>query len=384
MVLFLIFVYVALSIIPVPFVDASEIKAASLPSFLSYVSIYSGGAISHFTIMATGVTSYIFSTMLIQILIFLNSKLYQFSKTPYGNKKVKTYITCLSLGLSFIFSIFITKTMNSTFKILLNSSWGTYIIIAAFHCMGTFIVIKIANEITREGHYEGITVLLVVNILQQLPSSAELIQQKTLTGEITLRHLTFFLIAAGILILFFLWVCTGEYKIPIQSTMEDKKLSFPIRLDSAGTTSIIFAESLIQLLYYFAQKSGNALIQELSKPFSIYGVLITSLFLFCFVFFYSFVFFNVSEISENMKISEQRFIYQPTNICTSNYLRLCLRHVNLFAALMFSLSYAIFEIICIRCAIPYISYIVVFLMVSSSISIGSQFRCRTKFFMKSI
>ncbi|WP_286077870.1 preprotein translocase subunit SecY [Thomasclavelia cocleata] len=309
----MLFLFRVLSFIPVPFVNREVLKTISSSGILNYASTFTGGALSNFTIMATGISAYISASIIIQLLTYAIQALHDVQKSPGGDKIIKRYTVIVGVIMAFVISIGTTITMQNIYGILTNPVWYVYLLIATIHSIGTGLAVWIGETITQKGFGNGVSLLIFINIISSIPS----LLNNTLKDISAGRLIWYY----GLLVLFLLVVVlisiviseSSARKIPIQyskasargaTSFGQSQNYFPIKVNLTGVMPIIFASTIMQIVSMASQYAPEKIASFLTKYLS-YGsimyAIIMSVLIFMFSYFYSALIFDPKEISDNIQ-----------------------------------------------------------------------------------
>ena len=219
------------SVIPVPFIDMDALAklmvqngAASGDSALAYLNTLSGGAFSNATIFAMGVTPYINSSIIMQLLTVAIPPLERMSKEgEAGRKKIATITRYVTVGLGLIQGFAYWWYLKASGVTTYNDGFGVWysaiIIILAFTA-GTAIMMWFGEQINEKGIGNGISILLFAGIVARFPYTIHVLGDY---WNYALNGQTQYFILVPLWIIIFLvvvWVITfmqdSERRIPIQ------------------------------------------------------------------------------------------------------------------------------------------------------------------------
>ena len=339
---FILLLYRIGTVIPVPFVDATQFSANFGNTFLAYMDILSGGSLSQATLFALGISPYITASIIIQLLAVAFPKLGDKIKEDKTlNEKLTRYFTvglALISGLGYYFMLK-NYGMIATNITAMNSpavNWLVGIVIVACYCAGASIVMWLGEKINENGIGNGISIILFANIVSQIPSIiiklGQLIGyafQGTATGWsqfwLAVLSIGFALgvVAVSVLLTVFVVFVTGsERRIPIQYAKRvvgrkmygGQNTTLPIKLNMTGVMPVIFASSIMSLLptilsfagvttrasYDQCENFGERLQLFLSSDRWFYPLCLFVLII-LFTYFYTSISFNTVEIANNLK-----------------------------------------------------------------------------------
>ena len=179
-------IYHLLTFVTIPGVDSKELLSLQNNSSLTMLSMFSGGSFDNFSIMSMGVTAYITSQIIIQLLqADVVPKLTQWSKEgETGRRKLDQTIRTLTVILGFIQALGIALGINqlTNGQFVIGSSWRNYFVIALLMTSGTFIAMWLADQITEKGLGNGISVIIATGIIAKFPSMTVQVIQNLNSG----------------------------------------------------------------------------------------------------------------------------------------------------------------------------------------------------------
>ncbi|MFI3174638.1 MAG: preprotein translocase subunit SecY [Bacillota bacterium] len=325
-------------------------RAASTGTGTLY-SMITGGANSTWSIFALGIGPYITASIIMQLLNIAIPKFEQLSKEgPEGRKVLQKYSRYLTAILAIIQSAGMVYTYQTMFLVHNAFIYGTAIVALV---TGSMFVMWLAEQITEKGIGNGSSMVIFINIVSVLPST---IVNAYYTAQGTgfagfAQNIAIVLILIAVLA-FIVCVNTGERRLPVQysTKMAGRKqlapggraTNMPIKVNSAGVISIIFAISLlqfpIQIGGFIPNKSEGFTkfleILDLNHPIGagLYIVLIIF-----FTYFYTSIVINPNEIAMNMKKSGGFIPGIRPGQPTSNYIARTVNRITLVGAISYAL-----------------------------------------------
>lgn len=278
-----------------------------------FFDLMSGGSFKSFTLFAIGITPYITASIIINLLQIAFPAFAELSKEgEEGRKKVVQYTrygtVVLALIQSFGFSmgIFRNAFVNG------GTAFEIFVAIMALTA-GTSFLMYLGEKITENGIGNGISLFIFAGIISRLPSDLVGVVANVKAGSIQIVNLVMFGVVAIVIIAGIVYIQQGTRKIPVQyaKRMVGRKMyggqstHIPLKVNQAGVIPIIFAMSLLMMpmtIGMMMPNSGyNQFIQTYFSHSSVlYNVLYAVLIVF-FTYFYTFVSFNVQDVSDQMK-----------------------------------------------------------------------------------
>ena len=353
--IFIIIVFRIGSVIPVPYIDVSALKAANesgtTNEFFSYLSILTGGGLEYGAIFAMSVTPYINSSIIIQLLCVAIPALERLSKEgEEGQKKLAqitryaTVILALIQGFAFFFYL-----KNSNYLSVSKTSstiFAGFVIILAFTA-GSALVMWLGEQIDEKGIGNGISMLLFAGILSRAPQAFNaLLAYWKLDRQIAVIVIVLLFL---VIIAFVVWMTAAERRIPIQYAKRvvgnkmygGQNTHIPIKVNMSGVMPIIFASSILMLptmILGFMRNTETSMYKFLSL-FSVQGLLYAVLYFLLiigFAYFYATIQFNPVEMSNNLRKNGGAIPGIRPGKPTSDFISKILSRITLMGALFLS------------------------------------------------
>lgn len=357
--LMIIIVFRIGSVIPVPFLDMSALATAMNGmnegnTMLAYLNTLSGGAFANATLFAMGVTPYINSSIIMQLLTVAIPPLERMAKEgEAGRRKIGTITRYVTVGLGLIQGFaywFYLHRSGVTVYTEGFSLWFSAIVIILVFTAGTALMMWLGEQINSNGIGNGISILLFAGIVAQLPYTLSMLGQFwKLAGEGSTQF--YFLVPLWIVIFVaIVWVITfmqdSERRIPIQyaKRVVGRKMyggqssHLPIKVALGGVLPIIFASSILSIpgtINLFAKvKDGfwGAFFNAFDTSGWLYNVLYFILII-MFAYFYTTIQYNPIEMANNLKSNNGTIPGIRPGAPTADYIRNILSRITLIGAL---------------------------------------------------
>lgn len=312
--LIMLLIYRAGSFIPVPFVDSSYLKQlVGENNLLGLLDVISGGAFGNYTIFAMGITPYINSSIIMQLLTVAIPKLEQLSKEgDEGQKKITQYTRYLTVALGFIQSAGITYGLAN--QAMTDRSFWAFFVVALTLTAGTAFLMWLGEQITEKGIGNGISMIIFASIVSKIPIAAiSLFNMAFVAKTVSPWSLPFILAFILALVTGVVFIDMGQRRIPVQYAKRvvgrkmygGQSTHIPIKVNSSGVLPIIFAVSILSLpqtIGFFFPNSGfyrfvEAYFHQRSAAYAI----IYALLIIFFTFFYTQISFNPIEVANNLR-----------------------------------------------------------------------------------
>ena len=259
------------SVIPVPFLDAVKLQAlmASVDasgSALSYINMLTGGAFSYATIFAMGITPYINSSIIMQLLSIAIPALERLNKSgEEGRKKIASITRFVTVGLGLAQgTAFFFYLHNSGITVYSNGASAVFAAIVIILCFtaGTAVVMWLGEQINEKGIGNGISIILFAGIVARLPVTVGQLWSFfsfALTNPTTQWPYFIFVPLFIVLFLFVIWVIVfmqdAERRIPVQyaKRVVGRKMyggqssHIPVKVAGSGVMPVIFASAILSI-----------------------------------------------------------------------------------------------------------------------------------------
>ena len=318
--------------------------AMDTTNVLAMMNLMGGGALQNFSLFALGVSPYITSSIIIQLLYMdVLPALNELSKQGQtGRKNIEMATRYITLVLGAVQAYGITVTMQNSDQITLSGSgFWDYAKIVIILIAGSMLVMWLADQITTKGIGNGVSMIIFIGIISSLPTQIYsainyFFEQELLTGDIGLIigggvKVLIYILAYLLIILFVAFVEKSVRKIPVQHSNKGGALNqkvnntsfLPIKINSAGVIPVIFASSLMMapaVIVSFAMEKTNPTIDNILKIFTNsemvempwfngeswympWGLIIYIILTFAFSFFYSNLTINPERLAEDFQKS---------------------------------------------------------------------------------
>lgn len=377
--LLIIIVFRIGSVIPVPFLDTNvlaevmkvtDVTDAGASNMVAYLNTLSGGAFSNATLFAMGITPYINSSIIIQLLCVAIPALERLSKEgEAGRRKIGTITryTTVALGLiqgtAYFFYLKNTMSESGQHITVYNEGFSMVfagIVIVLVFTAGTALMMWLGEQINKNGIGNGISILLFAGIVARMPATIrDLISIWGLgTGDGTTGSAQPGYFAAVIvwivMFLAIIWIITfmqdSERRIPIQyaKRVVGRKMyggqssHLPIKVALGGVLPIIFASSILSIPstinLFLNVKEGfwAAFFNAFNSTNWLYIVLYFILIL-MFAYFYTTIQYNPVEMANNLKQNNGTVPGIRPGAPTAAYIKNILSRITLIGALFLSI-----------------------------------------------
>ena len=297
--------------IPVPGVNPSVIEQLfNSGNLFGLLDLFSGGALSKFSLFAMSITPYINASIIIQLLTVVVPTLEQWSKEgEEGHKKITKTTRYLTVVLAFLQAIGMSIGLKQA---IINPSITSILIIAITLTAGTVFLMWIGEQITAHGVGNGISLIIFAGIVAALPQNLGTIYNYLQAGTISYFNVLFFAIIALAMIVFVIAIQQGQRRVPVsyakrvvgRKTYGGQSTHIPLKVNQAGVIPIIFASSVLMFPATLAQFVQTPWIKTIADYFqwgtpfqsAVYALLILF-----FTYFYTAVTFKIPDLADNLK-----------------------------------------------------------------------------------
>ena len=320
-------VFKAGTYIPIPLIDTATIRSTIAGSeFLALLNAFSGGGLSNFSILALGISPYITSSIVIQMLQLVIPKLKEWGEQgENGKEKINRVTRYTTIVVALLQATLIIFSLGSKPEnILVNSvieynnlHWLFFMYMAVVITAGSAFTMWLADLITRYGVGNGSSMIISAGIISSIPTMFITLSNKYLGANFTGLNCFLFILVVVLYVAMILAVVYFEgatRKVPIkyanrQTAQGVQDANIPIKLNSASVIPVIFASTIMSIpltiigvlglnpstdkvAYWFQQ------VFSTSQPI---GATIYVIFIIFFSYFYSFMQVDPEKISDNLE-----------------------------------------------------------------------------------
>ena len=348
--------------LPVPGVNGDVFKSwfESQAAGLGFFDAITGGSFLSMSVFALNITPYITSSIIMQLLTIAIPALEELQKDGEdGRKKIAEITRYLTVGLA----LFESSAMTYGFwrsGYLLQKNALTVITVVTALTAGSAVLMWIGERITERGVGNGISIVLVINIISRIPADMGALWNQFIDGKGLLQGVIAAVVILAVIIgmVVFVIVLQGaERRIPVQYSkkMQGRKqvggqqTHIPLKVNTSGVIPVIFAQSLMQTPVILASLFGwgggtgfwskvlNGLNQSNwcnpKEPIYTIGLLVYIALIIGFAYFYTQISFNPLEIANNMKKAGGFIPGMRPGKTTSDYLNQVLYNIVFIGAI---------------------------------------------------
>ena len=316
--------------LPIPGIETSFFAnwfAKQTTDVFGFFNAMTGGSFSSMSIFALSITPYITSSIIIQLLTIAIPKLEELQKDGEdGRKKIQEYTRYTTVGLALIESSAMAIGFGRQGLLIDYNAWNIIIAIVTM-TTGSALLMWIGEQITEKGVGNGISIVLLFNILSSVPDDMKTLYYRFIFGQ-TVAKMIFSVVVIALIILamvvFVIVLNDAERRIPVQYSkkMVGRKMvggqasNIPLKINTAGVMPVIFASSIMSFPVVISQfftidpnSIGSKILMVLNSgswcrpeyPIYSIGLVIYIALLIMFAYFYTSITFNPLEVANNMK-----------------------------------------------------------------------------------
>ena len=317
--------------LPAPGVDTtyfSAFLASQSGDAFNFFNAVTGGSFSQLSIFALSISPYITSSIIVQLLTIAIPKLEEMQKDgEEGRQKINKLTRILTVVLAVVQSAAMAIGFGRS-GMIVDYTWYNVLVVVASWTAGASAIMWLGERITKNGIGNGISMILLVNILSSIPTDFANLYYVFISGQSVLVGVIAAIVILAVIlamVVFTVVLHGGERRIPVQYSqkMQGRRMvggqssNIPIKVNTAGVIPVIFASSLMTTPVVIAQfftvnydSFGGKILKALSSSnwinptagwgYSV-GLLVYLALIIMFAYFYTSITFNPIEIANNMK-----------------------------------------------------------------------------------
>ena len=329
---FLMLVVVRLgSQLPIPGVDRSYFAnwfSQQVGDAFNFFDAFTGGSFEEMSIFALNITPYITSSIIIELLTIAIPKLEEMQKDgEEGRKKLTAITRYVTVGLALLESIAMVIGFGRQ-GLIPNMTAMNVITVVVSLTAGSAFLMWIGERITEKGVGNGISIVLMINILSRVPSDITTLYETFIKPQTVAKGALAAVIILAVIVVTVVLVILlngATRNIPVQyaKKMQGRKMvggqssSIPLKVNTAGVIPVIFASSLMSMpsiiAAFMGRGNGNGIGSKilkglsqqnwfsLSNPVYTLGFVLYAVMIVFFAYFYTSITFNPIEVADNMK-----------------------------------------------------------------------------------
>jgi preprotein translocase subunit SecY len=358
--------------IPVPGIDSqvlAELFGRQQGGILGMFNMFSGGALSRFTIFALGIMPYISASIIMQLMTHASPQLEALKKEgEAGRRKITQYTRYGTVALALFQGIGIAVAVESQPGLVLEPGMMFRFVTVTTLVTGTMFLMWLGEQITERGLGNGISLIIFAGIAAGLPSAIGGLLELVRTGA--MHPLTALVICVLVVLVtaFVVFVERGQRKILVNYAKRQvgnkvyggQSSHLPLKLNMAGVIPPIFASSIIlfpaTIAGWFGSGESGRWLKDIAGALSpgqpIYVMLYAAAIIF-FCFFYTALVFNSRETADNLKRSGAFVPGIRPGDQTARYIDKILMRLTLVGALYITIVCLLPEFMILKWNVPF-------------------------------
>jgi preprotein translocase subunit SecY len=357
--------------IPVPGIDPArlaEIFQGQQNGILGMLNLFSGGALSRFTIFALGIMPYISASIIMQLVAIAVPTFEELKKEgEAGRRKITQYTRYATVGLALFQGIGIAIGLEMQ-GVALDPGMAFRLTTMMTLVTGTMFLMWLGEQITERGLGNGISIIIFAGIVAGLPNAIgslfELVNKGAMHSLVALFVCALVILVTG----FVVFVERGQRKILINYAKRQvgnkifggQSSHLPLKLNMSGVIPPIFASSIIlfpaTVASWFGASEGMTWLKDIAATLSpgepVYVILYATAIVF-FCFFYTALVFNSKDVSDNLKKSGAFIPGIRPGEQTSRYIDKILVRLTLVGAIYVTLVCLLPEFLRVKWSVPF-------------------------------
>ncbi len=358
--------------IPVPGIDPvalADLFKSQKGGILGVFNLFSGGALSRFTIFALGIMPYISASIIMQLLTVASPQLEAIKKEgEAGRRKITQYTRYGTLALALFQGVGIAVALESQQGLVIDPGFTFRFVTVSTLVTGTMFLMWLGEQITERGLGNGISIIIFAGIAAGLPNSLgglfELVRTGAMHPFTALVICVLVVVVTGVVV----FVERGQRKILVNYAKRQvgnkiyggQSSHLPLKLNMAGVIPPIFASSIIlfpaTLAQWFGSSEKLAWLKDLGSTLApgqpIYVILYAAAIVF-FCFFYTALVFNSKETADNLKKSGAFVPGIRPGDQTARYIDKILMRLTLAGAVYITLVCLLPEFLILKWNVPF-------------------------------
>ena len=371
-VLMAIIVYRIGTHIPVPGINPDQLAAMfnqNQGTVLGLFNMFSGGALERMSILALGIMPYISASIIMQLLSSVSPQLEALKKEgEAGRRKISQYTRYLTVALATVQATGMAVGLGNQ-GLAYSPDISFYFVAVVSLVTGAVFMMWLGEQVTERGIGNGISLLIFAGIVAGLPAAIGQSLEQARQGEINFLVLLLILALAIAVVYMVVFIERGQRRITVnyakrqqgRQVMQGQQSHLPLKVNMAGVIPAIFASSLLlfpaSIAQWFGQGSeGMEWLQEVALqigPGQPLNILLFTILIVFFCFFYTALMFNPQEVAENLKRSGAFLPGIRPGEQTAKYIDSVLTRLTMFGSLYIALVCLLPQFLVVMWNVPF-------------------------------
>ncbi|WP_026244721.1 preprotein translocase subunit SecY [Dasania marina] len=370
-VLMAIIVYRVGTHIPLPGINPDQIAALfnqNQGTVLGLFNMFSGGALERMSILALGIMPYISASIIMQLMSAVSPQLEALKKEgEAGRRKITQYTRYLTVLLATVQAAgMVAGLSNQGMSYSADASF--YFVAVVSLVTGAVFMMWLGEQITERGIGNGISLLIFAGIVAGLPSAVGQSLEQARQGELNALVLLLILALAIAVIYLVVYIERGQRRITVnyakrqqgRRMVQGQQSHLPLKVNMAGVIPAIFASSILlfpaSIAQWFGQGNDMEWLQELALqigPGQPLNILLFTMLIVFFCFFYTALMFNPKDVADNLKKSGAFLPGIRPGEQTAKYIDNVLTRLTMFGALYIALVCLLPQFLVVMWNVPF-------------------------------
>ncbi|CCD29457.1 Preprotein translocase SecY subunit [Candidatus Glomeribacter gigasporarum BEG34] len=308
--------------IPVPGIDPDQLSKlfqSQAGGILGMFNLFSGGALSRFTVFALGIMPYISASIVMQLLTMVSAQLEALKKEGQaGQRKITQYTRYFTLALATFQAFGIAMALEKQAGLVIDPGIMFRLMTVLTLVTGTMFLMWLGEQITERGLGNGISIIIFAGIAAGLPNAIGGLFELVRTHSMSIISALLIIVLVAAVTYLVVFIERGQRKILVNYAKRQvgnkmyggQSSHLPLKLNMAGVIPPIFASSIIlfpaTIASWFSAGAGTRWLQHIATllaPGQPPYVILYALAIVFFCFFYTALVFNSRETADNLKKS---------------------------------------------------------------------------------
>lgn len=358
--------------IPVPGINPDQLSnlfQQNESGILGLFNMFSGGALSRFSIFALGIMPYISASIIMQLMTVIVPSLEAIKKEgEAGRRKITQYTRYGTLGLAIVQAVGISVALESQAGLVIDPGMLFRVTTVISLVTGTMFLMWLGEQITERGLGNGISIIIFAGIVAGLPAALAGLFSLVSTGAMAVLSALIIVALVVLVTAFVVFVERGQRRITVNYAKRQvgnklyggQSSHLPLKLNMSGVIPPIFASSIIlfpaTLTNWFATGDGMLWLRNIAaalSPGQPFYIALYALAIIFFAFFYTALVFNSRETADNLKKSGAFVPGIRPGEQTARYIDKILTRLTLAGALYITLVCLLPEFLVLRWNVPF-------------------------------
>lgn len=370
-VLMAIIVYRIGTHIPLPGINPDQIAALfnqNQGTVLGLFNMFSGGALERMSILALGIMPYISASIIMQLMSAVSPQLEALKKEgEAGRRKITQYTRYLTVVLATVQAAGMVAGLSNQ-GLSYSADFSFFFVAVVSLVTGAVFMMWLGEQITERGIGNGISLLIFAGIVAGLPAAIGQSLEQARQGEINVLVLLLILALAVAVIGLVVFIERGQRRITVnyakrqqgRRMVQGQQSHLPLKVNMAGVIPAIFASSILlfpaSIAQWFGQGNDMEWLQELSLaigPGQPLNILLFTMLIVFFCFFYTALMFNPKDVADNLKKSGAFLPGIRPGDQTAKYIDDVLTRLTMFGALYIALVCLLPQFLVVMWNVPF-------------------------------